>query len=342
MIELCSQHSQQRSIYIGKGLFFWVGEDSEEHPLSPETTTIAATKEGYSEAYSKGKIKKSCSPSSLSHANIQTIQEAFLPPEAKSLLVRFSLTVKAHSSQLHRCNSQQMKALIARLANAYKDIGGYRVLAGRYLENILLGKWLWENQDTLGTEICITDCTTGDQLVVDNVHERRWDADLSDLEEAMTTWVDRFEKALISRKAYCSILVEAILLLPCAAEVWPSQSFDEEGSKNKVFATYKLNGKEQVIFTRHKLGAAIHQIDDWISGADTPIRVSAYGADRGNMTAYRHPDTHKDFFSLLQKADEFTELLESGQDMNGHVMDDIHFLMACLVCGGMRQESKEK
>ncbi|MGY0219167.1 type I-F CRISPR-associated protein Csy3 [Endozoicomonadaceae bacterium StTr2] len=342
MMKLCNQHSQKRSMYIGKGHFYWVDEASREQPLPPETTTIAATKDGYPEAYSKGKIKKSCKPSSLSHANIQTIQEVFMPPEAQALVIRFSMTVKAHSGKLHRCDSPNMRDVIFRLAQAYEKVGGYRVLARRYLENVLLGKWLWENQDSLGTEICLTDCYTKDQLVVDHVERRRWNADLSDLEEAINPWVDRYERGLTSQPDYCSFVVEAKIKLPFSAEVWPSQTFDEEGSKSKLLATYNLDGEEQVIFTRHKLGAAIHEIDDWYPGADSRKKVSTYGADRDNFTAHRHPDTGKDFFSLLKKVDQFTELLEAGTDIDPAVMDDIHFLMACLVCGGMHQESKKK
>ena len=341
MIELCSEHSQRRSLYFGKGLFYWVGPDEKEHPLCPDTTTIAATKEGYAEAYSSGKIKKNCTPASLSHANIQTIQEAFMPPEATALVVKFSLTIKAHSGQLHRCNSSEMEAAIRRLADTYQKVGGYRELARRYLENLLLGVWLWENQDSLETEICLTDYKSKDQLVVENVQERRWNKDLSDLEVSLKAWIDRFEKALTSRKDKCSILVEAKLILPLCAEVWPSQAF-QESDKSKVLATCNLDGESQVVFTRHKIGAAIHEVDDWFPGADKRLRVSAYGADRENVTAHRHPDTKKDFYSLIKKADKYAELLEGSQKISDEEMDDIHYLMASFTCGGMRMEKREK
>ncbi|MCW7555913.1 type I-F CRISPR-associated protein Csy3 [Endozoicomonas gorgoniicola] len=339
-MKLCSQHAQQRSIYLGKGLFFWVDGESREHPLSPETTTIAATKDNYSEAYAKGEVKESCKPSSLSYANPQTIQEVYMPPEAQALIIRFSVTIRSHSGQLHRCDSAEMKNVVARLAESYKNVGGYRVLARRYLENFLLGNWLWENQCTLGTEIRLKDYKSKEQLVVDNVETRRWSRDLDDLEETIGSWVDRFEKALTSPKECCSVLVEAKLILPLCAEVWPSQKFTDGEEKNKLLSTCDFNGEEQVIFTRHKLGAAMHQIDDWYPGADTRKKISAYCADRENLTAHRHPVTGKDYFSLLKKADEYIEFLESEPDMNDPMMDDANFIMACHICGGMRLESK--
>lgn len=342
MVKLCSQHSQKRSIYLGKGLFFWIDSGSREHPLPPETTTIAATKDGYSEAYSaNGEVKKSCNPSSLSHANIQTIQEVYMPPEAQALVVHFSLTIRSHSGKLYRCDSAKMKDIVARLAEAYKNVGGYRVLVRRYLENLLLGNWLWENQCTLGTEIRLKDYKSKDQLVVDNVETRCWTRDLDDLEEAIEPWIDRFETALTSPKDYCSVLVEAKMILPVCAEVWPSQEFTDGESKNKLLATCNFNGEKQVIFTRHKLGAAIHEVDDWFPGADARKKVSAYCADREALTAHRHPNTGKDYFSLLKKADEYIEFLKSEPDMNDPMMDDIHFVMACHTCGGMRLENKE-
>lgn len=342
-VKPCKQHSQQRSLYIGKGLFFWVDEKSKEHPLPPDTTTISATKDGYSDGYApNGEIKESVKAQSLSQANIQTIQEAYMPPEAVALIIRFSITFKAHSGKLHRCDNKEMKKVIAKLAEEYKNVGGYRVLVRRYLENLLLGGWLWENQCTLGTQICLTDYKTKDQLMVDDVETRCFSRDLDDLEESLEPWIDRIEKALTSPNDYCSILVEAKLKLPLSAEVFPSQGFAEGESLSKLLATCNFNGEEQVVFTRHKLGAAVHQIDDWFSGADYRVRVSTYGADREELTAHRLPKEGEDYFSLLQNANDYIEFLESNPDPQDPKMDKIHFLMACHVCGGLRQKSDKK
>ncbi|WP_067515290.1 type I-F CRISPR-associated protein Csy3 [Endozoicomonas ascidiicola] len=342
-VKLSKQHSQQRSLYIGKGLFFWVDEKAKEHPLSPDTTTISATKDGYSEGYApSGEIKKSLQPQSLSHANIQTIQEAYMPPEAVALVIRFSITFKANSGKLYRCDSIEMNEVVAKLAETYKNVGGYRVLARRYLENLLLGVWLWENQCTLETEICLTDYKTKDQLIVDDVQARCFSWDLDDFDEALEPWIDRIERALTSPKDYCSILVEAKLKLPLSAEVFPSQGFVEGESLSKLLVTCNFNGEEQVVFTRHKLGAAVHQIDDWFSGADYRIRVSSYGADREGLTAHRLPKDGKDYFTLLQNANDYLEILESNPDLNGSKMNDIHFIMACHTCGGVRPKKSEK
>ena len=342
-VQLCKQHSQQRSLYIGKGLFFWIDEESNEHPLQPDTTTISATKDGYSEAYSpNGEVMKSVKAQSLSYANIQTIQEVYMPSEAVALIVRFSITFKANSGRLHRCDSHKMKEAVSKLAGAYKNVGGYRVLARRYLENILLGVWLWENQNTLGTQVCLTDYKTKDQLMIDDVETRRFSWDLDGFENALEPWIDRIETALTSPKKCCSILVEAKLKLPLCAEVFPSQGFVEGESLSKVLATCNFGGEEQVVFTRHKLGAAVHRIDDWFSKADYRIRANHYGADREELTVHRFPKEGKDYFSLLQNANDYIEFLESNPDPQDPKMDDIHFIMACHVCGGMRQKKSEK
>ncbi|WP_422476277.1 type I-F CRISPR-associated protein Cas7f/Csy3 [Endozoicomonas sp. ALB032] len=330
-MKLCSQHAQQRSIYLGKGLFFWVDNEAREHPLLPDTTTIAATKEGYAEAYAaKGGVKESCQPSSLSHANIQTIQEVYMPPESEALVVRFSIRIKAHSGQLYQCDRPEMKEAVARLSDAYKEVGGYRVLARRYLENLLLGNWLWENQYTLGTEIRLHDCRDKDQMIIDHVETRRWNRELDDLEESIEKWVDRFEKALTSLRDSCSLLVEARLMLPLCSEVFPSQAFADGESRSKLLATCEINSEEQVVFSRHKLGAALHEIDDWFPGATSRKKVSAYCADRKELTAHRHPSTGKDYFSLLKNIERYIEFLVAKPDLNDPAMDDITSLWPAM------------
>ncbi|EKO3966123.1 type I-F CRISPR-associated protein Cas7f/Csy3 [Vibrio fluvialis] len=91
----------------------------------------------------------------------------------------------------------------------------------------------------------------------------------------------------------------------------------------------------------YKTGAAIATIDTWYPDAEEPIRVGHYGVDRENSTAYRHPDTGKDFFSILKRIDELVDRLKDAKELSQDELKDMHFLMANLIKGGLFQEKGE-
>ena len=345
MIELCKQLSQIRSLFFSPGFFYWTHEKTkEEIPLECRTRTILGLRDGYSKAYKKdGEIKEDLSCLELSYGNPQTIDECILPPVADHVIVRFSLQVCAYTQELHSCSDPEVRRVLQEFAAACKNIGVYKELAKRYLLNIFMGRWLWMNQKTKSTEISLTDQDDDCVYSVSDVQRRRWTGDMSGFEEQYQKLIDRYVLALTDEQQYWDVVVEARLKFRPMAEIFPSQAFTSlsEKDRSRTYATYRLGEKEQLIFTSHKIGAAVHAIDNWRDAGDDWLRVSAYGSDRNNATAHRHPNTGYDVYSIMRQADELTELINSGQKIDTESMNKIYYLAAMFVCGGMRQVGEE-
>ncbi|WP_257295852.1 type I-F CRISPR-associated protein Csy3 [Endozoicomonas sp. YOMI1] len=344
MIELCNQLSQIRSLFFSPAFFLWVSRQTEEEiPLECITRKILGLRDGYSKAYTKdGEIKKDLSRLELSYGNPQTIDECFLLPETDHVIVRFSLQVAAYLQELHSCSDANVRRVLSGFVVACQKIGVFQEVARRYLLNILMGRWLWMNQRTRTTEISLTDLDDDQVYCLTDVRTRRRTSDMTGFEESYKKLIDRFVLALTDDQQYWDILVEAKLKFRPFAEIFPSQAFTEsDQDRSKIYATFPLSEMEQLIFNSHKVGAAIHCIDDWFPDADTWIRVSAFGADRQRGTAQRHPETGYDVYSIMRQADEFTDLINSGQKISPETMGKITFLIAMLICGGMRQPGEE-
>ena len=340
MIELCKHLSQVRSLFFSPAFFFWVHRKTQkEIPLECQTRKILGLNDGYSKAYEKGQVKKDLSHLELSYGNPQTIDECFLSPETKHVIVRFSLQVAAYTQELHTCSDPEVRGVLQRFATACKKINVYHELARRYLLNIFMGRWLWMNQRTKSTEISLIDLDDDQVYVVSDVQKRRWTGDLSDFDETYKKLIDRFASALTNEQEHWDILVEAKLKFRPFAEIFPSQVFSgkEEKDRSRSYATFRLEDVEQLIFTSHKVAAAIHMIDNWFSGADAWKRVSAFCSDRENATAHRHPSDGYDVYSIIRQSDDLTDLINSGNEIDSDSMGSIYYLAAMLVCGGLRQ-----
>lgn len=345
MVDLCKQLSQIRSMFFSPAFFYWVHRQTQEEiPLERQTRTILGLRDGFSKAYSEdGKIKKKISRQELSYGNPQRIDECYLSPQAEHVIVRFSLQVAAYTQELHTCSEPATRQALQTFAEACIGAGVYQELVRRYLINILMGRWLWMNQRSLSTECALTDLNDNQIYALSNVHQRRRTNDLSDFEESFQKLINRFALALTNSSEYWDILVEAKIKFRPYAEIFPSQTFSEkEKNRSREYATFCLGEKEQIIFTSHKIAAAIHTIDDWFPGADAWKRVSAFGSDREHVTAHRHPDTKYDVYSIIQQVEELTALIQTGKRIADDTMGKICYLAAMLVCGGMRQIGEEK
>lgn len=347
MVDLCKHLSQIRSMFFSPAFFYWVHRKTQEEiPLERQTRTILGLRDGFSKAYTekggKIKIKKELTRQNLSYGNPQRIDECYLPPEAEHVIVRFSLQVAAYTQELHTCCDPATRQALEIFAKTCTEVGVYQELARRYLLNIFMGRWLWLNQRTLSTEISLTDLSDDQTYTLSNVQKRRRTKDLTGFEEIYKSLTDCFALALTDRFEYWDILVEAKIRYRPYAEIFPSLVFSEKDkNRGREYATFCLGEKEQIIFTSYKIGAAVHMVDDWFPGADSWKRVSAFGSDREQVTAHRHPDTNYDVYSIMQQADELTELMRSGKKIPDDTMGKIYYLAAMLVCGGMRQIGEE-
>lgn len=162
--------------------------------------------------------------------------------------------------------------------------------------------------------------------------------DLKSLEE----FAAELEESLSYQQKFLFVDVTAKIKMEFCQEIFPSQLFiDKEnrgnGSAARQFMKCTMtDGRQAVSFGAYKVGAAIQKIDDWwlAEGAEYPLRVSEYGADRSRVLAMREPATKRDFYSLLDEITSMTEEMNKSKQPSSNA----HYIMSVLVKGGMFQK----
>lgn len=212
--------------------------------------------------------------------------------------------------------------------------------------NLLMGNWLWRNQQTLGTKIEILTSNNTKYKIEDARRlgwEGRWSAEdqktLFDLAREMSN-------ALSDPSVFWFADVTAHLSTSFCQEIHPSQKFVDKNDNTGITRQLSLvncdDGRTAACFHAEKIGAALHMIDDWWS--DYPgkrLRVHEYGADKKLLIGHRHPVTKKDFYTLLKRVILYVRQLRLCVEKNGaDIEPDIHFVMSVLIKGGMFQRGK--
>lgn len=342
-MELCSQLNYVRSLSPGKAYFYYLDIDGQMSPLRIDRTHVITPKSGYAEAYTGQEFKqKNVAPQDLAFPNPQFIEECYVPPGVDEIYCAFSLRIQANSLAPDVCSDVSVRMTLTELAEAYRHLDGYRELARRYAKNILIGSWVWRNRACRQLSVHIQ--SENQQWSIDDVRELDWfgrrEGRASTELEGLTNYLTQ---ALSDPKRYGYLDIKAKLKVGWGDEVFPSQEFldrKQEGSPTRQFATVLIEGEgESAAFHAQKIGAAIQLIDDWWSeDADKVLRVNEYGADKKFVIARRHPTYANDFYTLIRKAEEYTE------DMNrtNSIPDEVHFVMAILVKGGLFNHSSSK
>ncbi len=334
-----SKLSYQRSISPGHAVFYSQDSQGNLKPLEISETTILGQKSSSTEGYdSSMKEKQSVTPKKFAEGNIQRIDYCFSPPDSSLILNKFSLRIDASSITPFTCNDQSVTTTMELFSQKFRELGGYRLLATRYLKNILSGAWLWRNQEVLNTDIEVIS-SNGTTYQVSNIHRKRfedgWEASVDNWNEL----VAEFEAALITPKSYLLLEVTAKLKMGFTQEIHPSQSFSEKEhtKSSRVYQNVLLNNKRIPIMGTCKVGAAIACIDDWYADGADKIRVSPYGVDKINQTSYRSPETQKSLFSYLLKLESLIQQMTTTELVSG----ECHFVAANLIKGGLFQVGKK-
>jgi CRISPR-associated protein Csy3 len=324
--------------------------DGRKTPLTYTTRRVLGQKETAAAVYDKsGAIIKSTTSEKLAQGNIHTVDFCSVPFGASHVECYFSVSFSSELRKPYKCNSVTVKRTLMQLVKAYEDNIGWSELVSRYLVNICAGKWLWKNTD---------------KAYCWNIELEPWpwSGDVVKFEDIRANYIERsdFEKhpnwesivdmtkAAFSHANGLAIFeVKATLRLPTNKEVFPSQAFTEKESnstsksktqsKSRVFQSTIVEDERSPILGIYKTGAAIATIDDWYPDAVEPLRVSRFGVHKQDVTCYRHPSTQKDFFSILQQAESYIKALSSSDKLEQETINDLHFLVANIIKGGMFQ-----
>ena len=344
-LTLPSMLNYTRSIIPSNGVFFY-RDGEQEKPITVHQQTVRGTIANYGNVYKNDKqddkeLAKQLDPA---NANIQRIDVCYLPDAVDTFCLRFSVTFAAHSLAAGACNEPEYAKALEQFAQSYKDKGGYDELAGRYLQNILNGRWLWRNR--YAAEKSVTLRYEGQTLIFAMATDL--EADYSDTEgySALRT---ALAGALSGERGVLRLQVTAGGVLGFGQEVYPSQEFIEDhhaskqGKLSKLLCTVPVNdGVRQAAMHSQKIGNAIRTIDDWHARAADygKIAVEPYGVVAQRAEAVRLPNSKNDLYTYLKNLESLTERVVAANA--GALPTEAHYVMACLIRGGVYSGGKKE
>lgn len=345
-----------RSLSPSEGFMYGVSAEGNLIPVEITTRGIRSSISNYSNVYgSKGKAEdKINSLKDPKNANLQVIETAFLPPEAKKLLVRYSLIVQANSLAPSACNDPSYLGKLVELSKLYADCGGYEALSKRYAWNVLNGRMLWRNRFLSEKQIIIS--FDDKQLIfdTDNMSIFRFNED--EMPANFTELADRIALALRDPNAILQMEIDVSGIVPVGAEVFPSQEYVPEGEKDKnkkdesgkklsaIEINFEGRRLRQATMHSQKIGNALRTIDEWHSRVEetgaTPVESYGYVQHRAEVLRVPSADS-KSVYDLLADIDTQIEVVRAATNAS-ELPGDIHYLIAMLIRGGVFSGESKK
>lgn len=281
-------------------------------------------------------------------SNPQMTDVARLPIGCDTLLIECCMRVMPNTDAPSATDSNEAYRSYQDLAQRYGELGGFTELAARYIENVANGRFAWRNRGLSSfarveisfgeTEIAFDPfkLDADEILGLDAVKAALVAGSAADV-DALVAYV---AKGLSDEPA--DVFFRWVGRMLPAAEVYPSQEYAYlEGKKEKGAAARKLSSMRtffadgyirQATMHSQKIGAAVRAIDTWHGDAFYgAIPVNAYGGIQDAGIAIRHGNkAAPSLYDLMKKPALFLDDLEAGR-----INDNAHFMMACLVRGGV-------
>lgn len=279
-------------------------------------------------------------------ANLQTVDAAALPLNDDTLKLAFTLKVLPRAFVPSACDIVEYQRKIEEAGKLFSEKCGFKELAKRYALNIANGRFLWRNRvgaEKIEVRVRVMFEEPSKEWTFNGYDYSLKNFDRSDekTEELAALIAD----ALTGRRAFLLLAVEAFALVGKGQEIYPSQEMvldtkwnkDKNGKNKKSKILYSLDGVAAM--HSQKLGNAVRTIDTWYPAYESagigPIAVEPYGAVTPRAKAFREPDKGekgKDFYTLFE------------QWIGAKLVDenDLNYVMAVLVRGGVFSQSKDK
>lgn len=293
-------------------------------------------------------------------SNPQSVEYAIVPQGHDGVRLTFAIRFMPFSRAPHACNNTDVGSAYERLATAYREAGGYKVLAGLFLWNIANARFAWRNRfqsDAMSVSITTSG---GTRLKFDPFKLSLTEpASAVELSAALiggnTTDIEKvidgiaFGLANEDHEAY-TVNVSWDAEMEAGQEVFPSQEYVREEKANanlsRVFAKLptKWGGRSLMQASMHsqKIGAALRCIDIWHGDEDEtkPIPVNPYGGVQETGAVLRPPKT-RSFYDLRKNGKTLIDGVESATTAS-EISGDAHFVMANLIRGGVFGSSSKK
>lgn len=263
--------------------------------------------------------------------NLQSVDVATLPPNADTLVTRFTLRVLGGVGQPSACNNSDYRDKLQQTVTGYVAVNGFGVLARRYAYNLANGRFLWRNRigaESVEMVVChmvdgkAQSTWTFDSLAL-SLHEFAPNVPPAEGLDALAMVVE----SGLSGKGHVLLEVTAFTRTGAGQEVFPSQELIlDRTSGNKSRTLYTVG--DVAAMHSQKIGNAIRTIDDWHpeAGEFGPIAVEPYGSVTTQGKACRQPQQKQDFYSLL----DGWVIKDKAPSLENQ-----HYVMAVLIRGGV-------
>jgi CRISPR-associated protein Csy3 len=346
-LTLPSMLNYTRSIIPSNGVFFYT-ENGQEKPVEVYQQTVRGTiasfsgvprdvKKSVDETDAKEISAKLLDPT---NANIQRIDVCYLPNTVDRFHLRFSVTFAPHSLASGACGDAVYAEHLAEFAQTYRSKGGYRTVAQRYLQNLINARWLWRNRYATDKQVSVSMHGAEQPFVFTVANDFEHDYSQCD---GYAILLQAITDALSGEGAVLRLNVLGSGVLGMGQEVYPSQEF-VEGKKDKTLASVTVSGNtRQAAMHSQKIGNALRTIDDWHSRAAQygKLAVEPFGVVAHRAEAARLPSSGSDLYTYLMDLEAALAALQQATE--GNIPDHLHYVMACLIRGGVFSgEGKEK
>ena len=334
-----------RSIVPSEGVF-WALREGERVALSLAEKTVLGTIANYSGVYKSGKQQSEEAINKAQQAggnNIQKVDSCHLPPDVDTFVLEFTLKFLSKSLSPEVCGDPSYRTTLEEVAKLYSEKGGYSTLAEMYLARLISGSFLWRNR--YGSKRKITFSSAFDDglapLTLDICDSPEPFIDEA-LKQQVQPWIDRIAGALNGTRSFFLMEVSAAVTIGRGQEVYPSQEFVDNDKKSKTLFEVEIGNQRTAGMHSQKIGNAIRTIDIWYPGASRsmPLAVDPFTVDKRRGETKRLPNKDKsDFYSYLKDIDEVRKSIEGSKDA---IPDEVHYLMAVLIRGGVFSGDKEE
>ena len=336
-----SVFSFSRSIEAGRGYYFEKqGSDGELKPLRLREERTTGTFSGYKPHKNDAQ--------EMAGSNPVYGDAAYISSDCDTFVLKFSVKPIANAFYADNTNDADALEFMNDFVTSYAKVGGMEFLAERYMNSIATGTFLFRNltiADNIEVKVIIED-----ETVVFVREQRETEEFKSDVKRLAKI----FAEGLINEEELKIFEVEASGYVGAGQEVFPSQVFDsnkearskdnEVKSKILVSEDVFFDGEKvrQAMMTRGKIGNAIRTIDTWYADGDVrALPVEPYGVDRKLGLAHRYKSGDGFYHLMEKKGVEFLKQIKeasSAEELQG----DIHFVVACLIRGGVLSGEKKK